>query len=423
MTEKRPSLAVGVVADDMTGASDVALMLARGGLSTVQMIGVPAGALPAADAIVVALKTRTIAPAEAIAQSLAAARALRQAGAAQLLFKYCSTFDSTPRGNIGPVADALMEELGAEIALVCPAFPATGRTIYQGYLFVGGVPLDESPMKDHPLTPMRDANLMRLMAAQSRHPVGLVAIDTVRQGAEAVRARLAELKADGKRYAVADALEDHDLRLLAEATRDHPLLTGGSGIALGLPELHQRGGAGAAPPAFHLAQAERAAILAGSCSAMTRRQVAAAKQAGIPAFEIDPLALHDGTIDADSLTAFALSQTGPALLYSSADPQAVGRVQERLGREAAGALIENALAAAAHRLVERGMRRLIVAGGETSGAVVQKLGIKALAIGPEIDPGVPWMRVTDGPPGTTGLTITLKSGNFGGEDFFLKALA
>jgi len=407
----------------MTGASDVALMLARGGLSTVQMIGVPAGALPAADAIVVALKTRTIAPAEAIAQSLAAARALRQAGAAQLLFKYCSTFDSTPRGNIGPVADALMEELGAEIALVCPAFPATGRTIYQGYLFVSGVPLDESPMKDHPLTPMRDANLMRLMAAQSRHAVGLVTIDTVRQGAEAVRARLARLKAEGKRYAVADVLEDSDLRLLAQAAHDHRLLTGGSGIALGLPDLHKHDGCRTTRPAFSLDPSERSALLAGSCSAMTRRQVAAAKQAGIPAFEIDPLALHGGTTNADSLTAFVLSQKGPALLYSSADPQAVAKVQEQIGREAAGTLVENALAAAAHNLVENGIRRLIVAGGETSGAVVQKLGIKALAIGPEIDPGVPWMRVTDGLPDTMGLTITLKSGNFGDEDFFLKALA
>ena len=412
---------IGVVADDMTGASDVALMLARGGLTTVQVIGVPQGNLPLAEAVVIALKSRTAPVDEAVAQSVAAARALRAAGARRLLFKYCSTFDSTPQGNIGPVADALMDEVGADIALICPAFPAAGRTIYQGYLFVNGEPLNESPMRDHPLTPMRDANLMRLMTAQSRHRVGLLALATIRRGAEASRAAIAALKQAGFRYAVADVIDDEDLRVLAAALHDQPLITGGSGIALGLPALLREGAMGSASP-FDLCSG-KAAILAGSCSAMTRRQIAAAQAAGVPAFAIDPLALPAGEITAGTLAEFALAAPHAALIYAGAEPEQVAKVQSVLGREAAGAMIEHLLADTARLLVERGVRRLVVAGGETSGAVVQGLGIRALSIGPEIDPGVPWMRVIDGPEAIRGLTITLKSGNFGAEDFFVKALA
>lgn len=412
---------IGVVADDMTGASDVALMLARGGLTTVQTIGVPRGDLPSAEAVVVALKSRTAPVEDAVAQSVAAARALRAAGAQRLLFKYCSTFDSTPQGNIGPVADALMDEVGADIALVCPAFPAAGRTIYQGYLFVNGEPLNESPMRDHPLTPMRDASLRRLMAAQSAHRVGLLALATIRQGAQVARTAITALKQEGFRYAVADAIDDEDLRILAAAIHDQPLITGGSGIALGLPALLRKGAMHTASP-FDLPPG-KAAILAGSCSAMTRRQIAAAQAAGVPAFAIDPLALPGGEITAGTLAEFALAAPSPVLIYSGSEPEQVAKVQSVLGREAAGAMIEHLLADTARLLVERGVTRLVVAGGETSGAVVQGLGIQALSIGPEIDPGVPWMRVIDGPEAVRGLTITLKSGNFGAEDFFLKALA
>ena len=416
----KPKLLLGVIADDMTGASDVALMLARGGLATVQIIGVPPSnrALPLAEAVVIALKSRTAPVDEAVAQSLAALRVLRAQGAQQILFKYCSTFDSTPQGNIGPIADALMHELGVDFALICPAFPATGRTIYQGYLFVSGVPLHESPMKDHPLTPMRDANLMRLMAAQSRHRVGLVPLDIVRQGVEAVRARCASLKVEGFAYAVADVVSDEDLRVLGQAAHYHGLITGGSGIALGLPDNFSAQRTRPVTLPFTLPKAGKAVILAGSCSAMTRRQITIGRLAGLPSFHIDPLALHSGEMTAERLADFAVEAAQPAILYSSAEPETVAKIQSALGRAHAGSLIEAVLAKTAQILVGKGFTRFVVAGGETSGAVVQALGIRALEIGPEIDPGVPWMRVIDGPQ----IAVTLKSGNFGAEDFFKKAL-
>ena len=414
---------LGVIADDMTGATDVALMLNRAGMRAVQVIGVPlaGSALPEADAVVVALKSRTNPVAEAVADSLAACEALLKGGARQILFKYCSTFDSTAEGNIGPVANALAERLGAKLAIVCPAFPANGRAIYQGYLFVGAVPLHESSMKDHPLTPMRDSNLMRLMGAQTQHPVGLVAYSAVSQGASAVRKRLAELAADGVRYVVTDALDNGHLMVLGEAISDHVLLTGGSGIAMGLPENFRK--AGLLPwreTATHLsASAGRAGIISGSCSTATRGQIAAARAAGIPALKVDPLALADGSQKAADFAAWALAQPAdkPFLVYSSDDPAEVASVQDKLGREKAGETVEHAFAETARLLIAGGVSRLLVAGGETSGAVVQGLDVRTLEIGPEIDPGVPWTRVVDGPE----LVVALKSGNFGAPDFFLKA--
>ncbi len=414
---------LGVIADDMTGATDVALMLNRAGMRTVQLIGVPrqGAALPEADAVVVALKSRTNPVAEAVTDSLAACEALLAAGARQILFKYCSTFDSTAAGNIGPVADALMQRLGASQAIICPAFPANGRSIFNGYLFVGEVPLHESSMKDHPLTPMRDSNLMRLMGAQTRHAVGLAAYSVVNQGAAAVRKRLAALAADGVRYVVTDALDNGHLMVLGEAVSEHVLLTGGSGIAMGLPENFRK--AGLLPrreTATHLAApAGRAGIVSGSCSAATRGQIKAALAAGIPALKVDPLALASGAQTAAELASWALAQPAdkPFLLYSSDDPAEVAAVQDRLGRDRAGETVEHAFAEMARRLVEGGVSRLLVAGGETSGAVVQGLGIRTLEIGPEIDPGVPWTRVVEGPE----LVVALKSGNFGAPDFFLKA--
>ena len=414
---------LGVIADDMTGATDVALMLNRAGMRTLQVIGAPAkGAkLPEADAVVVALKSRTNPVAEAVADSLAACEALLAAGARQILFKYCSTFDSTAQGNIGPVADALMQRLGASQAIICPAFPANGRSIFQGYLFVGAAPLHESSMKDHPLTPMRDSNLMRLMGAQTQHPVGLVAYSAVSQGASAVRKRLAELAAEGARYVVTDALDNGHLMVLGEAISDHVLLTGGSGIAMGLPENFRK--AGLLPrreTATHLsAPAGRAGIISGSCSTATRGQIATARAAGIPALKVDPLALAAGSQKAADLAAWALAQPEdkPFLVYSSDDPAEVAAVQDKLGREKAGETVEHAFAETARLLIAGGVSRLLVAGGETSGAVVQGLDVRTLEIGPEIDPGVPWTRVVDGPE----LVVALKSGNFGAPDFFLKA--
>jgi uncharacterized protein YgbK (DUF1537 family) len=414
---------LGVIADDMTGATDVALMLNRAGMRTVQVIGAPASdaALPEADAVVVALKSRTNPVAEAIADSLAACEALLAAGARQILFKYCSTFDSTAQGNIGPVADALRARLGAGLAIVCPAFPANGRSIYQSWLFVGSVPLHESSMKDHPLTPMRDSNLMRLMGAQAAAPVGLVAYPEVRAGVAAVRARFSALAAEGAGYAVTDAISNDDLMVLGEAVADHVLLTGGSGIAMGLPQNFRK--AGLLPERDSAetleAPAGRAGIISGSCSTATRGQIARAVEAGYAALKVDPLALEAGHQTAAALADWALAQPAdrPFLVYSSDDPAEVAAVQDRLGRERAGAIVEEAFAETARRLVAGGVSRLLVAGGETSGAVVQGLGIRTLAIGPEIDPGVPWTRVVDGPD----LVVALKSGNFGAPDFFLKA--
>ncbi len=414
---------LGVIADDMTGATDVALMLNRSGMRTVQLIGVPptGQALPEADAIVVALKSRTNPVAEAVADSLAACEALLAAGAKQILFKYCSTFDSTPSGNIGPVADALAQRLRAEIAIVCPAFPANGRSIYQAYLFVGAVPLHESSMKDHPLTPMRDSNLMRLMGAQTKAAVGLVDYATVLAGPDAVKARFARLSGEGTRYVVTDALTNADLMVLGEAVAGHVLLTGGSGIAMGLPQNFRK--AGLLPQreiaASLSAPAGRAGIISGSCSTATRGQIKTAIEAGYPALKVDPMELISGGQDAGKLADWALAQAAdrPFLLYSSDDPKEVSAVQEKLGRDKAGETVEHAFAETAALLAKAGVSRLLVAGGETSGAVVQGLGIGMLEIGPEIDPGVPWTRVAGGQD----MVIALKSGNFGAPDFFVKA--
>lgn len=409
---------LGVIADDMTGAADVALMLSKSGLRAIQTIGAPDRAsLPDADAVVVALKTRTAPASDAVAQSRAALAILREAGARQIQFKYCSTFDSTPSGNIGPVADALLDDLGAHIALVCPAFPANGRTIYQGRLFVGDLPLDESPMKDHPLTPMRDASLVRLMAGQTSRPVGLLPHSTVARGPDAVRAALARLSADGVRYAVADAIADSDLLILGRAAADAALVTGGSGIAHGLADNFRDGAPQSGPP--FAAPDGRMAIIAGSCSAATRGQVKAALDAGLAARALDVRALLEGRLDPADLAAWALAQAPaqPILIYSSADPAEVAATQAAFGRDRAGAAVEEALADIAARLVAGGARRLIVAGGETSGAVVQRLGVRALEIGPEIAPGVPWTRSIGEPD----LALALKSGNFGQPDFFVSA--
>ena len=414
---------LGCIADDLTGATDLALMLVRGGLRTVQVIGVPddPASLPQADAIVVALKSRTIPAEDAVAQSLASTEALLAAGARQFFFKYCSTFDSTDRGNIGPVTEALMERLDCPFTLACPAFPATGRTVYLGHLFVGDVLLSDSPLKDHPLTPMRDPNLVSVLGRQTACKVGLVPFDIVDRGAAAVAEAFRQTAEAGTAIAIVDAVSDHHLHTIGEAAADLRLITGGSGIAIGLPENFRRRGmiapgdpvAGFAPPKG------RAAVLAGSCSAATREQVARAQAEGMPAFRIDPQALASGRASAAGILAWAAEQGDekPLLVYSTASPEAVRGVQERLGRDAAGALVEEALAAVACGLVDQGVRRLIVAGGETSGAVVQALGVQVLEIGPEIDPGVPWTVSAGAPP----LALALKSGNFGAPDFFVRA--
>ncbi|NML44047.1 four-carbon acid sugar kinase family protein [Ramlibacter sp. G-1-2-2] len=409
----------GVIADDFTGATDVASMLVRAGLRTVQAVGVPRGPAPEADAVVVALKSRTVPAADAVAQSLAALAWLRAAGATRFYFKYCSTFDSTAQGNIGPVADALMQALDTDLTVVCPAFPENGRTVYAGHLFVGEQLLSDSGMRDHPLTPMRDASLPRLLQAQlpAGRRVGLVPQAVVAQGAQAVRSRLAQLRAEGVRYAVTDALDNEDLRAIAAACADLPLVTAASGLALGMQAV-----AAGTSDAAHLPRTDGlAAVLAGSCSQATQGQVAHWLAAGRPAFRIDALrCADDGEGQAQEALAWAGARLadGPVLVYATATPADVRAVQERLGTERAGAVVEDCLARLARGLVALGVRRLVVAGGETSGAVVQALGLEQLRIGPTIAPGVPWTWA----PGP-GLLLALKSGNFGGADFFERALA
>jgi uncharacterized protein YgbK (DUF1537 family) len=413
---------LGAVADDFTGATDLANTLVRQGMTTVQLFGVPpAGlAVPEVDAVVVALKSRTIPAEEAVAQSLAALDWLRRAGAQQFFFKYCSTFDSTPAGNIGPVADAMAEALGASFTIACPAFPENGRTICHGYLFVGDVLLSESGMKDHPLTPMTDANLVRVLGGQTPHRVGLVPYDRVAAGPEAIRNEYDRLRREGARHAIVDALSDADLSAIGEASAGLSLLTGGSGIALGLPENFRRqgllgpaGAADALPPVDGLE-----AVLAGSCSQATLGQIAEMAKTR-PALRLDPLEIAGGVDVAGRALAWAEARLGdgPVLIYSSAEAAELRQVQEQLGREAAGEMIEKSMAEIARSLVAAGVRRLVVAGGETSGAVVQALGVTGLRIGPQIDPGVPWTVSLETPP----LALALKSGNFGAPDFFLKA--
>jgi uncharacterized protein YgbK (DUF1537 family) len=400
-------------------------MLVRGGMRTVQVIGVPGDNDPApdADAVVVALKSRTAPVGQAVRESLAALDWLRRAGCRQYFFKYCSTFDSTDEGNIGPVADALIDALGSGFALACPAFPTNARTVYQGHLFVGGVLLNESGMENHPLTPMKDANLVRVLSRQTDGTVGLVPFATVEQGAGAIRKAMTALKEQGRRYAIVDAVTDAHLVAIGEAAEAHALLTGGSGIAMGLPANFRRMGLlaegadpGGLPPA-----GGHAAVLSGSCSRATLAQLGAAR-AHLPVHEVDPLACPDAASLADAALAWAADRLGrtPVVIAASAPPDRVAAIQARLGQDAAGALIEDTLARVAQGLVARGVRRLVVAGGETSGAVVSRLGVRALRIGPEIDPGVPWTFAEGGGPG---LHLALKSGNFGATDFFTKAFA
>ena len=416
---------LGCIADDFTGGTDLANNLVRAGMRSVQLIGVPEGESPGCDAAVVALKSRTAPVDQAVAQSLAAARWLRAQGATQIYFKVCSTFDSTPQGNIGPVTEALMDELGADFVVVTPAFPENGRTIFKGHLFVGDQLLSDSPMKNHPLTPMTDANLVRVLQAQldpaRGRRVGLIDYRVVAQGARAIAQRIDALRAEGITLAIVDGLGDDDLRRLAMASARLPLVVAGSGLAIGIPALH-----GLQPDAraamLPLAGGHRA-VVSGSCSAATNAQVAAFIAAGGAAFALDPLQLAaDGDAVVQQALAWARPLLGPApvLVYATAAPDAVRVVQQQLGAERAGALVEQALSRIAVALVEAGVGQLVVAGGETSGACVQALGITQLRIGPQIDPGVPWCHAAT-PQRRGGLHLALKSGNFGGSDFFSRA--
>ena len=414
---------LGAIADDFTGATDLCNTLVRRGMRTVQLIDVPRPdtEIPDAEAVVVALKSRTVPAAEAIEKSLAALAWLREAGARQILFKYCSTFDSTDEGNIGPVAEALMDALGTDFTLFCPAFPENGRTIYFGYLFVGDVLLSESGMRDHPLTPMRDPSLVRVLQRQTRGKVGLVVQYDVARGGAAIRDAFASLRQAGFQHAIVDAIEDRDLEAIGEAAADFPLITGGSGIALGLPENFRRQGLIGDGTADTLPPVTGAAVvLSGSCSEATRAQVSHMRERA-PLFRIDPIAAAAGRDIAEEALDWASPRLGdrPILISATASPEEVSAIQGALGRERAGALVEQTLAAIARGLAAKGARRFVVAGGETAGAIVQALGITGLRIGWQIDPGVPWTMSL----GEPALALALKSGNFGAPDFFVRAFS
>jgi uncharacterized protein YgbK (DUF1537 family) len=421
MTVRPPLL--GCIGDDFTGSTDLANTLVRHGMRSVQLIGVPRQAKQTdADAVVIALKSRSIPAHDAVAQSLQALNWLQTAGCRQFFFKYCSTFDSTDAGNIGPVADALLNALGADFTLACPGFPENGRSVYQGHLFVGDKLLNESGMEHHPLTPMTDANLVRVLARQVKAKVGLVPHETVAQGASAIADAFQRLRSDGVRFAIVDAIAEVDLHAIGEAAVDLPLLTGGSGVAIGLPEnFRRRGLLQASGTADALPKVDGlSAVLSGSCSLATQGQVQEMRKTH-DGFRIDLLAHASGSNQIDAALAWALPKltTGPVLLYTTDAPDVVKAIQTKLGRDKAGTLGEEVLAQIAVRLVDAGVRRLVVAGGETSGAVVNALGITGLRIGPQIDPGVPWTASLNRPV----LALALKSGNFGTPDFFTKAFA
>jgi 3-dehydrotetronate 4-kinase len=422
------TIRLGVIADDFTGATDVANNLVRAGMRVVQTIGVPEGdnaraSLTDADAVVIALKSRTAPVAEAVTQSLQAARCLQALGARQLYFKVCSTFDSTPRGNIGPVAQALIKHTGATFVPVTPAFPENGRTIFHGHLFVGDQLLSDSPMRHHPLTPMTDANLTRVLQAQVRDTkVGLIAHAVVAQGSAAISDRARSLVESGQHLMVVDAVNNADLHALAQACSSEPLVVAASGLAIALPACW--GFVPNAAAAELPAPAGHAAIVSGSCSAASNAQVALFIERGGAALALDPLELAKGPQALERAKEWTRVRVGkqPVLVYATAPSERLKQVQQQLGVERAGALVEQALAEVAHALVmQQGVQQLVVAGGETSGACVQRLQVQRLRIGPQIDPGVPWCHTTL--PDGRGLHLALKSGNFGGVDFFERSFA
>ncbi|MFJ9558438.1 3-oxo-tetronate kinase [Streptomyces fuscichromogenes] len=415
------TLRIGCIADDFTGGTDVAAAFRCAGLRTALVFGTPDTdtALPGdCDAAVVALKSRSTPAEEAVADSLAAQRWLWDKGAAQIYFKYCSTFDSTPEGNIGPVSDALLDTAGAPLTLHCPASPPNGRTVYQGHLFVHDQLLSDSPLRHHPLNPMTDSALVRLLSAQTRHRVALVDWATVRQGSAAVREALLAHQREGVRHVIADALTDDDLAVLGAALLELPVVAGAAGLAEGLGHAYPTSGPAPAQP---LPREGGAAVLAGSCSARTLEQIAHFYAAGLPSLHLDVLAAAAGRdVIGEALAWYdAQDPEQPVLIYASASPEELAAVQAQLGVATAAAQVEELLGTLAAHLTERGVRRLLVAGGETSGAVTTALGVRAVLVGDEADPGVPW---TYAETKHGDLALMLKSGNFGAPDLFTRAL-
>jgi 3-dehydrotetronate 4-kinase len=419
-----PTMLLGCIADDLTGATDLGVNLTREGLSVIQVNCVPERSLdlPATDAVVVALKSRTIAAQEAVAQSLAALKWLRERGANRFYFKYCSTFDSTPRGNIGPVTEALQQALAAGIVPSTPAYPRNQRTVYRGHLFVGNVLLSETGMRQHPLTPMTDSNLVTLLSAQTQGKVGLVDFETVDAGTASVGAGLAALEQQGLRHAIVDAVDDGHLAAAADAFIALPLCAGGAGLAVGLARALRASSNTSNHAWAGPGNASATAWLSGSCSEATRRQLERARSRVLGAcLQLDPLALAADPDLAARIAAQAAGNVGsrPVLVFATAGPEEVAAAQAVLGAARVASVVEEAFRVVSRALAAAGVRAFVVAGGETAGAVVDALGVRALAIGPEIDPGVPWTRAIGGTP----LWLALKSGNFGSDDFFMRAMS
>ena len=419
-------LFIGCIADDLTGATDLAMILAREGLKTIQVVGVPDAQtpIPDADAVVIALKSRTVPADEAVDMSLAACDWLKAAGAGQIFFKYCSTFDSTEQGNIGPVTDALMDRLDTNLTIACPSFPENGRTVYRGYLFVGNGLLSESSLRNHPLTPMQDANLARVLAQQSDSQVANIFYEQVEQGERAIVDALLTAEPSGKTVFIVDAMSNEHLRSIGSACKDLPLITGGSAVAMGLADNYRGMGLIGEETAEHpfSVPGGKSVVLAGSCSEATLAQIERAQQI-MPSYRIEAAALLAGQAIVDEVlqwVAFQYQQHAKVLIYSSAAPTEVSLLQSENGKLALGLKIESVMAELAKRLCsEQGVQRFVVAGGETSGAVIEALNVQTMQIGPAIDPGVPWTKSVDG----SGLALALKSGNFGSVDFFEKAIA
>ena len=410
---------LGCIGDDFTGSSDLANTLSKAGMRVTQYCGLPQGSAgDAVEAGVISLKTRTVPPQEAIRQSLEALSWLKAQGCSQFLFKYCSTFDSTDQGNIGPVAEALRQSLGDGPAIFCPSFPATGRTVYQGHLFVNDILLSDSSMKDHPLTPMRDADLRRVLARQVKSGVGHIPIQTVEQGTDAIRRAIAHEAENGRPLIIVDAILETQLVRIGHAAAGLKLVTGGSGIAMGLPDNFSGLAGKRASALTRLPEGAKVVCIAGSVSSATRRQVKAHISAGLPAIAISPSDVVEDRITADQLSDWLLAQSALPLVYSSAEPDVVAEAQQRFGKETVAQAIEKLFAQTAILARRKGVSVIISAGGETSGAIVSGLGLEALEIGPEIDPGVPALVA-----GRSGLRLALKSGNFGADDFFAKAAA
>lgn len=416
------TIQLGVIADDFTGATDIAGFLVANGLRTIQLAGVPSTPLAddvaaEVDAVVISLKSRSIPSAEAVDLSVNALRWLQAQGTERFLFKYCSTFDSTAEGNIGPVTDALMAALSTDITLICPALPVNGRSIYQGYLFVGNVLLNESGMRNHPVTPMRDASLMRVMDSQSQGKTGNIAWPTITQGTTAVRAALEDLRDEGIKYVVMDALDDADLDTIGEIAATMPLVTGGSGLGAGLARALAKGRPARSADAWTPVPGRRI-ILSGSCSVMTNAQVATYR-AQAPSFPVvvdDLIANPEGYRTQVREWILAQPASPAPMVYATSEPSEVARLQAKFGAAESAEAIENFFGTLATELAAAGFAGFIVAGGETSGAVSTALKVDGFEVGPQIAPGVPWVRSLDNT-----VQLALKSGNFGDTDFFARA--